>query len=358
MEKSRQVKKSRRKKVSISTLLKSEEFYSCFNKDLIDYLKSSIQDDLQVCKALNYLMHKGVLDYKTFLEKYSINNSVKIWSKKGYFVWEKHLVNYMKGSSLRGKKQTKDWVDKMRVWSTKYHENRSQSHKDKLAEHNRSLEFKKTYLTNHGIDINGKNVEEVINLYGKHLSDVRKSAKYKISCIKKFMVSKKYPNELLHSDFVKKYENVEIDETNYVSISSETASIISTVAMTRNENMGQTKFFKTGYIKVKHCKNKTLIRYRSSWELSTINFLENNKIQYEYEPFYIRRLDGKTYLPDFLILINNELILLEIKGFIRGKSGKENEQIKIDSAIEYCKLNNIRFIYLKKPLTNINQILN
>jgi restriction endonuclease len=128
--------------------------------------------------------------------------------------------------------------------------------------------------------------------------------------------------------------------------------------MKNNENMGRTKFFKTGYKKVEYCKNKTIIKYRSSWELRSIEFLEINKIYYEYESFYIPRIDGKVYLPDFLIEIDKQLILLEIKGFIRGISGKHNEKIKIDSAKKFCEQNNMQYVYLPAPLSNIKQLIN
>jgi restriction endonuclease len=84
--------------------------------------------------------------------------------------------------------------------------------------------------------------------------------------------------------------------------------------------------------------------------------LENSGIFYEYEPFYIPTEDGRYYLPDFLIYLDTDKILLEIKGVIRGKSGKCNEIKKIKAAESYCDKLGIRFVYLTKKLDNIKDL--
>jgi hypothetical protein len=37
---------------------------------------------------------------------------------------------------------------------------------------------------------------------------------------------------------------------------------------------------------------------------------------------------------------------------------KLNEEMKINAAKKYCKENKIKYVYLKKVLTNINEIIN
>lgn len=50
--------------------------------------------------------------------------------------------------------------------------------------------------------------------------------------------------------------------------------------------------------------------------------------------------------------------LMKIKGFIRGKSGKINEDKKIKAAVKYCEENNIKYIYLKHPLKDLKNLEN
>jgi predicted nuclease of restriction endonuclease-like RecB superfamily len=57
---------------------------------------------------------------------------------------------------------------------------------------------------------------------------------------------------------------------------------------------------------------KGLIKLRSSYELFYANWLDNNGIQWEYEPKF-KLSDGKMYAPDFKVLHDD--IIIEIKGY-------------------------------------------
>jgi hypothetical protein len=89
----------------------------------------------------------------------------------------------------------------------------------------------------------------------------------------------------------------------------------------------------------KKVKNATItyyngIKFRSKLEAECAKLLENNNVEYEYEPFKIELLkafqyDGKTYRswtysPDFVIFKN---IIIEVKGFENDLWGVKKKMI-------------------------------
>jgi hypothetical protein len=96
------------------------------------------------------------------------------------------------------------------------------------------------------------------------------------------------------------------------------------------------------------CKDGSKVWMRSSWEIKYAEFLDENKIEWLYEPktfpvFYNNK-EG-TYTPDFLLLKENKFI--EIKGWWRGDA-----QIKYDAFVEEYK--NIKIeVYERKKLKEI-----
>lgn len=343
-----------KKQTKLKELINNEYFNNLFEYELINYIIKITKDDNEKYKALKNLYFDGILTFNDFKNKYSKNNNLKIW-KGTRFGWSEDLTNYMKGCSFRGKLRPEhSEVMKIKIKGI----DRGDSFRKTKKEQNSSIEFKIKVLTNKNIDVSSKSENEIKDLYKVIISDVRKTNEFKINKVKKFLSSVKYLDEPLFLNFESNYKNVKISNENIEYVYPEMMSIISSISMVRNENMGKTKFFKSGFIKVKNCLNKTIIRYRSSWELKTIEFLELNEIKYNYESFYIQKEDGTLYLPDFLIEYEGKKILLEIKGFIRGLKGKINEEMKIKAAKKYCKENNIKYVYLKKVLTNINEIIN
>ncbi len=343
-----------KKQTKLKDLIKNEYFNNLFEYELINYITKTTKDDNEKYKALKNLYFDGILIFNDFKNRYSKDNNLKIW-KGTRFGWSDEVTNFMKGSSYRGKTRL-EHSNLMKIKMKGI--DRGDSFRKTKKEQNSSINFKIKVLTNKNIDVSSKSENEIKDLYKVITSDVRKTNEFKINKVKKFLKTNKYLEELMFLNFKNKFENFELCNDNIEKIYSEMMSIISTISMIRNENMGKTKFFKTGFIKVKKCLNKTIIRYRSSWELKTIEFLELNEIKYSYESFYIQKEDGTLYLPDFLIEYEGKKILLEIKGFIRGLKGNINEEMKIKAAKKYCEKNNIKYVYLKKILTNINEIIN
>jgi hypothetical protein len=342
-----------KKHTKINELINNKDFITLFDSELIKYIDKIIKDVYQKHKALKNLYLNNVLTFDNFKNCYSNNDILKIW-KNGRFAWPDDCVNFFKGYHSKGKLRP-EHSEKMKIKMKGI--NRGDSFRETKKIQNSSINFKIKFLNNKNIDTTLKTEDEINKLYGLTISDLRKSKQYKIKKVKNFLKSNKYLNETIFLNFKNEINDINICDENINTIHTKMMSIISTISMNRNENMGSTKFFKTGFIKVKNCLNKSIIRYRSSWEFKTIEFLELNNIIYSYEPFYIEKENGTLYLPDFLIEYNGEKILLEIKGFIRGVKGKLNEEMKINAAKKYCNENKIRYVYLKKVLTNINEII-
>ena len=86
------------------------------------------------------------------------------------------------------------------------------------------------------------------------------------------------------------------------------------------ENYSQTNMFYKKYLNgLKNNKDHNTGRFRSSWEIKFEQFLINNNIQYEVQPdcnFWYLDYNNKKhkYQPDFKIILNNEIKIIEIKG--------------------------------------------
>jgi hypothetical protein len=340
------------KHIKITELINNENFLFKFTEELKNYIFKTSANNIDGYRALKKLYNESIFNYGDFLKKYSYNGHVKIW-KKTRFGWEEKLVGYMRGTAFRDKKRP-DHAKHMKIKIKGI--DRGDNFRKIKSEQNKHINFKKMFLINKNISIDGLSDEEVYKLYSNYQSIYRKSCEYKINKINNFLKNKKYINNPLYKDFYEKYYNTEITCDNHTNPFVKMMSIISHTSMLNNSNMGKTKFFKNGFITVKNCLNKKIIRYRSSWEEDTIKYLETTDVKYEYEPFYIELPNGKTYLPDFLIYMNHEKILLEIKGFIRGKIGKDGENIKIETTKTYCKNLGIRYVYLTKSLKNLKEL--
>lgn len=110
-------------------------------------------------------------------------------------------------------------------------------------------------------------------------------------------------------------------------------------------------FFKHELLNNFHYNNKhqQQIYVRSGLEKEYVRFFETNKILWEYETIRIETIhkDG-FHIPDFLIFLNNECILLEVKGSFYKQPYDEYYANKILAAIQYCNKNNIRYILTQK----------
>lgn len=338
-------------KCQIINLVNNPCFFKLFTDDLLEYVKNTIPDERERCKALKNLHFNQITTLDGFHGKHTKDGYSKSWNKT-FWKWPKEISSHMKGNSFRGKKRPEHSV---KMKSIMLGIDRGDSFREIKKKQNAGIEFKKTFLQNKNINILNLKDEEVLKVFSKFISNHRKSPKHKIDKLKRFIQGTKYEGNILFEEFQRKYTTTIFTENNVEEIYPQMMSVISSIAISKNNNMGSTKFFKKGFVEVRYCKNKTMVLYRSSWELITTQFLENQKIAYEYEPFYIEKESG-YYLPDYIFELNGEKIMLEIKGFIRGLKGKINEEAKKQAAIEYCKNNNMRYIYLIKPLTSLEQL--
>jgi len=335
----------------IDLLYDNEEFLINFDNELKTHLQNTIMNKKEYYRALKFLYNKNIKSFKDFTDKYSNDGIYKIWNNTNFIF--KDLETKLKYMIIpfKGKKRPKH-SEMMKIKMLGI--DRGDNFRKIKNEQNKSINFKKKFLQNKNINIENKTDEEVYNIYCEYISKRNKSEEFRINKIKKFLKNDKYKNEELYEYFKNKYLNIKLDNKNYEEIYSEMLSLISIIAIKNNGNMGKTNYFKKGLINTKYCLNKSIISFRSSWEEKTIQFLEENKIKYEYEPIYLVTDNHRYYLPDFIL--PDLKIMLEIKGFIRGKEGEKNEEFKIKAAKRYCEKKGLKFIYLKNILTNLKQL--
>lgn len=316
---------------------------NCINRNrIISNLKDyeNIIDSNIISKAKNNFTDD---DYITCI-KYLIQNKIDSLEKfqNSLEIIKKYIVTcYKKGNSMRGKKRPEHSVlmsEKMKVIAL----NRSEEHINNLNIHLKEKYKEKRLLTMKIINENHQlSKDEIYSLYSKWNSDNKKSFEHKHRKIQNFFLSKKYTENINFINFKNKYENVIINEENFVDIFSNMMSIISSVStMNPDNNMGSTSFFKRGFIiDLKNEVNGlTVLKTRSSYETKTIEFLEKNNIKYEYEAhcFYLEKYN-LNYIPDFKLFIGDEIIWLEVKGYIRG----EKHMNKIKNQLQgFLELNN------------------
>ncbi len=89
---------------------------------------------------------------------------------------------------------------------------------------------------------------------------------------------------------------------------------------------------------------------RSSWELKYAKYLDDNKIDYLYEPSSFKMIINNketTYRPDFFLIKEN--MFIEIKGYFRDEISK----LKSDKFIELYGNDYNYDILMKKDLKNL-----
>ena len=344
----------------MDSLLKCREFMDKFDEPLRVYIRDkATQDDRSCAMAMKKLWALDILTKDDFVRRLEKHGHLPIW-KGSRFGWMDEVTSFMRGTAFRGKKRpehSKVMKVKMKIASNK----RSDAHKKNLSNFLKGEYYRKRVLTlNLASEKEARefSIERLKALISSHNSKKIKSKDFRMARVGKFMLDKKYEGEELFKTFLNEFKTITLK--NVEEAYSTMMSIISIVAMRSNPNMGTTKFFKKGTIKVAHCTNKTIISYRSSWELRTILFFEHAGIRYQYEPFYIPKGKGKAYLPDFVLSLQgwDKPVILEIKGFIRGKEGKKGEELKISSAITFAKENGYHYSYCKKPIESLDQIKN
>lgn len=338
-------------KTKIDTLINNKKFISLFDVELFNFMLENSENEKESYTGLKKLYFMGIFTFEEYKNEFSENGYIKFYNKQR-FVWPLEYSNYKKGASFRGKKRPQH-SEHMKIKMKGI--DRGDSFREKKKVQNKSINFKIKFLKNKNVSIDYDDHKLVKETYSKYISNVRKSPTYKINKVNNFINNNKYKGVDIYDNYVKKYINTDINIENFDKPFTEMMSIISIINIKSNVNMGTTKFFKKGEVKVKYCLNSKVITYRSSWELKTIKFLEDKAIKYKYEPFYLKKSDNTYYLPDFLLYLD-DIILLEIKGFINGENGLKNEKLKIESAIDFCNEKGYKYCYLESKLINLKQI--
>lgn len=317
-----------------------QQFYSLFDNDLILHFTKSIS-------ALKVLYKLKIFTFKNFEEKYNYYFNGEKFLKVIKFCKFRYASNEHSrwfGASFRGKKRpehSKHMKTKMKGID------RGDKFREIKKQQNKSINFKISFLKNKGYDLVNLNNTKILEIYSKYISDRNKNFEYRKRTLLKFLSNEKYKYHILFDKIKIIFEQEGITENNISFLSKIKNSIISTVAMSENPEMASSKYFKRGYIDVVQCLNKKTIYYKSSLELNFLNYLENNKLKYSYEPYEIIKNEIGIYKPDFLINHNGEEYLIELKGFVRGKEGQSNEQLKIKSALFFLKNKQTKYIYFR-----------
>jgi hypothetical protein len=81
------------------------------------------------------------------------------------------------------------------------------------------------------------------------------------------------------------------------------------------------------------------IRMDSSWEVLTAKYFDDNNINWKYNEFGYKLLDGRFYYPDFFIYNKNKLIkIIEVKGYFRENNKQKFESFFIAVSKFNCRI--------------------
>lgn len=74
------------------------------------------------------------------------------------------------------------------------------------------------------------------------------------------------------------------------------------------------------------CPNGQVVSMRSNWEVAYANWLNDQQINWRYEPVTFVLLDGRAYTPDFLLVETYEYV--EVKGWLRKEHDDKMRQFR------------------------------
>lgn len=197
---------------------------------------------------------------------------------------------------------------------------KSEAHKKNLKTN--SEHYKKKMLENKNIAYTDDNY---IELWHKLISDTRKGKAYKTTTIKNWFN--------LTIEEINQFSDEKFDQM-YKKYNSEK----SLKALLNNPQMG--RGLRETLSNLNFCLNKTEVITRSSFETCFIrDFLERLGIFYKYESEIIN-----SYLPDFIVEINNNKFIIEIKGTIY-----DDKEDKLISDLLNCINKGYRVIIINTP---------
>ena len=89
------------------------------------------------------------------------------------------------------------------------------------------------------------------------------------------------------------------------------------------------------------------MRFRSKLEAMVATLLGSD---WDYEPFQVEYVTHRKYTPDFVRLVNDKQILVEVKGFFRADDRQKYKAIR-DSLDEYQQL----VFFLSSPFKKVQK---
>jgi hypothetical protein len=211
-----------------------------------------------------------------------------------------------------------------------------------------TIEFKRIRLSNSGIDTTTMNDSEVLQSYSKLLSTVSKSiSTRKVQILNRF---KKW--EPIYVQLILDHvgQDITLDYLNSLSDDEIQALWKFTHGINTLRNASKLKSSKQSWFKQEllsgpfKYNTQRDIFIKSGLERKYVDFFESNGIEWVYEPVHIKTNVNSFYVPDFLIRINDEYILLEVKGSFYRRNIQEYLSTKISAGIDYAKSNGYRFV--------------
>lgn len=175
---------------------------------------------------------------------------------------------------------------------------KSEEHKRNLKTN--TLHFKKKMLENKNIATVGKSDDDINVMWKELHSELRQGRPYKETCVQNWFG---IDNAAMLND--------ETLDGLYRRFSSEK----STLAIARNPNMGKGKRHTLTDLRY-HEGSDTITVETHAERRFVLDFLERHQLHYRYEPFAVTLDSGLSYIPDFLVMIDGEPSIVELKGTI------------------------------------------
>lgn len=215
-----------------------------------------------------------------------------------------------------------------------------------------TIEFKRTALAGKMIDVAGKSDKEIEDLYSAMLSERMTSvSRRRLEIVARYNRWEPEYKELIErvtfgiptSEYVNSLTDEEVQRV-WARVHG-----ISTI---RNG----IKVCRPGWFKrilktdFKYNFNQQArVITRSGLESDYIDYFEKNEIPWAYEPYVIETMDKSGFhVPDFHIKMNEEDILLEVKGGFFNQEKEHYIKNKVAAAMNYAKSNGMRYILTHK----------
>lgn len=229
-----------------------------------------------------------------------------------------------------------------------------------------SVNFKRKLLTNKNYNCSNLQDGEVINLFRIFQSNRAKSVdRRKREILNRFNNwEEEFQNLILivTDGVIPTKEWIDSLEATQIQVLWKRVHGINTIRNSTKVKQTRPCFFKHELLANfnYNSKRQKQIYIRSGLEKEYIRFFEENKILWEYETVRIETMNKDGFhIPDFLIFLNNEYILLEVKGSFYKQPYCDYYANKILAALDYCNKNNTRYILTQKyPDSNLNFIKN